>query len=241
MQDERDPLGMFHSLADIAPLPRYITGGSPSLSADGQLLFVAIKEGGVLALNTENGDLEWGTSVDDLADGIFSNSRQVPTTSPTDGSIITFWRETETNTLVVVGLSPATGKQVHFLQTLEGQVTQEIEAAGAVSRDGVLYLSVGNEKVAVDLASFQLLWNFTKGNPVQDQSLSIAVDGRCKENYVLNSNGECSDVCEHPNARLVGRNMCGFNCGSDVLLWHPFEDMLCTQCEANQYWSSSAW
>ncbi|KAL6076655.1 hypothetical protein QOT17_002778 [Balamuthia mandrillaris] len=60
----------------------------------------------------------------------------------------------------------------------------------------------------------------------------------CKENYVLNANGECSDECEHPNARLVGRNMCGFDCGSDVLLWHPFEDVVCTQCEANQYWSS---
>ncbi|KAL6076656.1 hypothetical protein QOT17_002779 [Balamuthia mandrillaris] len=74
-----------HSLADIAPFPRYITGGSPSLSEDGRLLFVAINEGGVLALNTENGELEWGTPIDDLADGIFSNSRQVPTTSPIDG------------------------------------------------------------------------------------------------------------------------------------------------------------
>ncbi|KAL6055412.1 hypothetical protein QOT17_016749 [Balamuthia mandrillaris] len=232
----------------------YVAGGSPSLSEDGSLLFAVFERGGVMALNTENGEVEWATSITDLQEGDYYNAKQVPTISPVDGSIITHWRERTNESLVVVALSAETGEQVNYLQTLNGQITSFPWAPGASSVDGVYYASVFGHIVAVDLQEFEVLWNFTVWrDQVEDQSPSIAVDGsvyfplpdglfvlRCKENYALNANGECSEECAHPKARFVGRNMCGYDCGSSTALLHPLlaEQAVCHECEANQYWSA---
>ncbi|KAL6055410.1 hypothetical protein QOT17_016748 [Balamuthia mandrillaris] len=237
----------FPSVAD------YVAGGSPSLSEDGRRLFVVFERGGVMALNTENGEVEWATSITDLQEGDYYNDKQVPTISPVDGSIITFWQEQQSKSLVVVALSANTGEEVNFLQFLDGQVEpNSSEGPGVSSVDGVFYACVYGNVVAVDLEKFEVLWNYTIWRDhSMGRSPSIAVDGgiysplassvlRCKENYTLNANGECSDECAHPKARFIGRNMCGFDCGTSTALLHPLlaNETVCTACEANQYWST---
>ncbi|KAL6074675.1 hypothetical protein QOT17_004070 [Balamuthia mandrillaris] len=206
------------SMAELDPLSSldgYEIGGSPSLSEDGTRLFVTLIDGGVVALDTTNGDVVWATAITDLEDGAYHAENLVPTASPVDGAIITHWLDLQTESLVVVGLDPQTGEKVRFLRAFQGS-TGDALSPGAVSADGVYYLSVFDRIVAVDLESFEVLWHFNETEAVYDQSISIAGDGsvyfplnwesmavlRCKENYALDAAGACVLRDNSPGTRL---------------------------------------
>ncbi|KAL6079100.1 hypothetical protein QOT17_001248 [Balamuthia mandrillaris] len=243
------------SMAELDPFPgmglSYQTDGSPSLSEDGTRLFVTMIDGGVAALDTSNGDLVWATAISDIGTGEYYAEKLVPTVSPVDGTIITHWRNTQNNSVAVVGLDAETGEKVHFVELLPGSVTG-VGSPGSVTADGVYYLSVYNVLVAVDLESFEVLWSHDEEEAADEQSISIAADGsvyiprnwdsiavlRCKENYALDASGKCSKKCVHANARFIGRNLCGYDCGEEVALLFPLVEPLCGACQENQYWSS---
>ncbi|KAL6074669.1 hypothetical protein QOT17_004064 [Balamuthia mandrillaris] len=241
------------SMAGLDPLPSlgtYPTKGSPSLSEDGTRLFVPVATGGVVALDTSNGDLVWATAIADLSEGSYFSGKLVPTISPVDGAIITHWIQLPNDTVVVVGLDPETGEQVHLLKTLTNK-GGDIFSPGAVSADGVYYFSVYGVMGAVDLESFELLWYREEEYGVDFQSISIAADGsvyfplewdsiavlRCKDGFALDGSGTCSESCAHANARFIGRNLCGYDCGEEVAVLFPLEEPGCDACQENEFWS----
>ncbi|KAL6075638.1 hypothetical protein QOT17_003333 [Balamuthia mandrillaris] len=242
------------SMTELDPLPSlnglYNLGGAPSLSEDSGLLFVPLVFGGVVALDASNGEVVWATAI---GDGYYYAEKQVPTISPLDGTIVTHWQESQNDSLVVVGLDPHTGEQVHFLKAFEGSISSSsFNSPGATSADGVYYLSVPDLIVAVDLENFEVMWHFSETKPVSFQSISIAADGsvyfplnwefmavlRCKANFVLDATGTCSNECAHPKARLIGRNLCGYDCGDSVQVLFPLVEPRCGACQAGEYWST---
>ncbi|KAL6074673.1 hypothetical protein QOT17_004068 [Balamuthia mandrillaris] len=257
----------YHTMAELDPFPELspycFTHGSPSLSKEGDRLFMPVgcykeplSSGGVVALDTSNGDLVWATAITDLEPGDYHAENLVPTMSPVDGSIITHWLEfsnwqNNSLSMVVVGLDAETGEKVHFLELLPGVVGTS-PSPGAVTADGVYYLSMAGAIVAVDLESFEMLWYRNESSVVSLQSISIAADGsvyfprggdglavlRCKEDFALDGSGTCRESCAHANARFIGRNLCGYDCGEEVAVLFPLEEPGCGACHENQFWSS---